>query len=104
MGAILLELVCDEDDQPIAGGIGVAWPAIRELEAGRFDGFTYSAGWGGRTGKDGTILLLALVPGHAHTPVAAGEGFEKVTLQDVQPGTLAEPALVTVRLKASGSE
>ena len=44
-------------------------------------------------------LVLAPVSGHAHTLVAAGEGFEKVTQQDVRPGTLAAPVLVTMRLK-----
>ena len=101
-GAILLKLVRDDDDAPIAGGVGAAWPMDREVEAGRFDGFRYGAGWGGRTDEDGTILLLALVPGQPHALEAGGDGYEKVTQEDVQPGTLSEPALVTVRLKPSG--
>lgn len=101
-GAILLTLVRDDDGEPVVGGVGMARPADPTLEAKRFPGFSYRPGWGGRTGEDGTILLLGLVPGHVHEIEAGGEGYEKATREDVLPGTVTEPALVTVRLKASG--
>lgn len=97
-GAILLTLVREEDGEPIAGGVGLARPADRELEARRFDGFHYSAGWGGRTAEDGTILLLGLVPDHPHVLMAGGDGYERTTQEEILPGTVAEPARVTVRL------
>jgi hypothetical protein len=97
-GAVRVTVLDAVTGKPLSGGMAYARPAERDLDADRFEGFTASFGWSGRTAEDGTLLLVGLVPGHPHVVVGASETHPGTKHGDVLPGTPEAPAEVTIRV------
>lgn len=97
-GAFRVTVVDDETGAPIPGAVALARPENRELGRDRFPGYTYSPGWGDRVGEDGRVFLPAMIPGESHQVVAGADGYAEARLPGQVPGTLDNPAEVTIRL------
>ena len=97
-GVVKVTLVDEVTGKPVPGGVAFARTAERGIESDRFAGFTASLGWGGRTGEDGSILLVGLVPGRPHVVLGTGETYRETERPDVVPGTHAAPTEVVIRV------
>jgi hypothetical protein len=92
-------VVDDESGRPLPGAVVTARPEDRSAGEDRFPGFSWSPGWGGYAGADGTILLRALPPGEPHRIAARAEGRAEVRRDGVLPGSAAHPEEVVLRLR-----
>ncbi|MGE3172355.1 MAG: sigma-70 family RNA polymerase sigma factor [Planctomycetota bacterium] len=86
-GGRLRVRVTDPQGRPLVGVGVTANPADRDVQADRFAGFGYRAGWSATTGADGIALLLGLPEGEPTTVRAGGQGFERVRQDVPAPAT-----------------
>jgi hypothetical protein len=101
-GTIEVTVLDDETGKPPPKGVGWAIPgpgfSAREL----VPGFDWSPGWGCFTDGAGVAVLHGLPEGVPHEAAAAAEGYGEASQKGVVPGTAAQPARVTIRIRKKG--
>lgn len=98
-GIIEVTVLDDETGKPAAKGVGWASPAPGFSSRDLLPGFDWRAGWGCFTDSSGVAVLRGLPEGVPHEASAGAEGYGEVSQKGIVPGTAAQPARVTIRIR-----